>query len=63
MSERIYTRQAAEVARALRNFANNEEAIENFESYLSYCFGAWVEKYASDPDGIAAELLSFSVIQ
>ena len=53
---------AAALAKSLRNFAENPEAIENFESYLSYHFTGWFQKYASTPAGLVSELDHFSNI-
>lgn len=47
---------------ALRKFASNPDAIDNFECYLSYHFDKWIQKYASDPAGLAGELKNFSEI-
>lgn len=48
--------------RALDNFVEHPERIDNFVSYLSLHFSVWVQKYANTPDGIANEFLSFSQI-
>lgn len=53
---------AHKIGDALRKFAENPEAIENFENYLERHFSEWLEKYAGTPDGLAAELERFSEI-
>ena len=46
--ERKYREQAATVAAAILEMASNSSSLENFESYLSFCFGEWLEKWAND---------------
>ena len=60
MIEGKYNKQAADVAQALRMFAENPDNIETFESYLRYHFDVWLTNYAHDPDGVADELLHFA---
>lgn len=57
-----FENEAAEVANAIRHFAQNPEAIDNFESYISIHFDKWLEKWASTPGGFASELTHFSHI-
>lgn len=47
---------------AIRKFAENPTAIENFESYLSYHFDKWYTKFASTPEGLIDEFNRFSVL-
>lgn len=47
---------------ALRKFAENPGAIDNFEGYLSIHFDKWLKDFASDPAGLAGELKNFSEI-
>ena len=54
---------AETMKKALENFSNHPERIDNFISYLENCFSVWFEKYASTPEGSAAELLYFSEIE
>lgn len=61
MIERKYEEPARKLAEALRAMAEKPETIENFESYLSFHFGPWLEKFASTPDGLAAEFEQFAV--
>ena len=55
-----YTVEAAQFCNAIRELANKPENLQNLESYLGYHFDKWLEKYASTPDGIAAEMSSFA---
>ena len=60
MPERKYEEVAKRFCDAIRAF--NEEGLDNLESYLSYHFAEWMNKYANDPEGIAFEMESFSTI-
>lgn len=48
---------------AIRKFADNPAAIDNFESYLSYHFDKWYDKFANTPDGLISEFTMFSGIE
>ena len=54
-----YTIEAAQFCNAIRELANKPENLQNLESYLEYHFDKWLEKYASTPDGMAAEMSNF----
>lgn len=54
---------AERVAEAIKRLAESPEALDNFKSYLTHHFDAWLKEYASTPDGLAAELESFSKIK
>ena len=62
MVERKYEQEATVFAEALRIFAKNPDAIDNIESYLSYHFGSWFEKWANTPEGLAREMAMFAMI-
>ena len=57
---RKYTVEAAQFCDAIRELANKPENLQNLESYLEYHFDKWMEKYASTPDDIAAEMSNFA---
>lgn len=48
---------------AIVEMANSENALANFESYLSQHFEKWVKKYANDMEGLTYELESFAQIR
>lgn len=48
---------------AMKELANNENALNNFESYLGQHFEKWVKNYAHDMEGLTYELQSFAQIQ
>ena len=58
-----YTIEAAQFCNAIRELANKPENLQNLESYLEYHFDKWMEKYASTPDGIAAEMSNFAQME
>ena len=47
---------------AIRILANNPDAIQNLESYLSNHFDIWLKEYANTPENITSELWHFSNI-
>ena len=55
-----YTIEAAQFCNAIRELASKPENLQNLESYLEYHFDKWMEKYASTPDDIAAEMSNFA---
>ena len=58
-----YTIEAAQFCDAIRELANKPENLQNLESYLEYHFEAWLEKYASTPDDMAAEMSNFAQME
>ena len=55
-----YTIEAAQFCDAIRELANKPENLQNLESYLGYHFDKWLEKYASTPEDMTAEMSSFA---
>ena len=55
-----YTIEAAQFCNAIRELASKPENLQNLESYLGYHFDKWLEKYASTPEDMAAEMSSFA---
>lgn len=53
---------AATVAEAIRKFNQDEDALNNFQSYLEHHFHKWLEKWANTPEGLATELIHFATI-
>lgn len=58
--ERPYEEEARAICEAIRQFNESPEALDNFESYLSYHFVAWLKKWADTPAGMAKEFENFS---
>lgn len=58
-----YTVEAAQFCNAIRELANKPENLQNLESYLEYHFDKWLEKFASTPDDMAAEMSSFAQME
>lgn len=61
--ERKFEQLAHEFAEAIRMFAEKPDNIDNFESYLSYHFDVWMEKYASYPEGLVSEMKHFAEME
>lgn len=57
---RKHEQTAKEFCNALRAIAGKPENLDNLESYLSYHFAEWMNKYANTPENITAELKSFA---
>ena len=57
---RKHEQTAKQFCEALREIAGKPENLENLESYLSYHFAEWMNKYANTPENITAELKSFA---
>jgi len=51
---------ARKLCDAIRKFADSPEALDNFESYLSYHFAAWLKRFANNPQAIAGEFEHFA---
>jgi hypothetical protein len=47
-------------ADAIRQLGNDEDRLNNFESYIGQHFDVWLERYARTPEGIADELKTFA---
>lgn len=45
---------------AIKTIAGKPENLDNLESYLSYHFAEWMNKYANTPENITAELKNFA---
>ena len=58
-----YTVEAAQFCNAIREIANKPENLQNLESYLEWHFDKWLEKYASTPDCMAAEISEFAQME
>ena len=58
-----YTIEAAQFCDAIRELANKPENLQNLESYLEYHFDKWMEKYASTPEDMAAEMSNFAQME
>ena len=48
---------------AIRTIAEKPENINNMESYLTYHFTRWSNKYANNPEGLAMEMKSFAEME
>ena len=63
MKKEEQAKAAADFVNAIKTIANKPENLDNLESYLSYHFAEWLEKYANTPEDIAAEMLEFAEME
>lgn len=59
---RKYENEAKEFCNAIRKLAEDNEALDNFEMYLSLQFDIWLKKWGNTPENITAELVNFANI-
>ena len=59
-SEMSRNELAENFAAAIKKLAADQNALDNFESYLSYHFDEWMERYAFSPAGLVSEMVSFA---
>ena len=60
---RKHEQTAKQFCEALQAIAGKPENLENLESYLSYHFAEWMNKYANTPENITAELKRFAEME
>lgn len=48
MVNRKFEEQADRLCNAIRHMVDDENALENFNSYLSYHFDVWLNEYVND---------------
>ena len=58
-----YKQEAETICAAIKELAEQPEALRNFELYLGIHFDAWLKKWANTPYGIADEFEQFSKIR
>ena len=63
MKKETHAKEAADFVNAIKIIANKPENLDNLESYLSYHFAEWLEKFANTPEGIAAEMREFAEME
>ena len=63
MNKEAQAKAAADFVNAIKTIANKPENLDNLESYLSYHFSEWLEKYANTPEDMAAEMRKFSEME
>ena len=61
-AESNYEDLAMQLGEAIQKLANNEDALFNFESYLTQHFPEWCRKYANTPEGLVSEFREFANI-
>lgn len=48
---------------SIRTIAEKPENIDNLESYLTYHFTTWLEKYGNCPENLAMEMKNFAEME
>lgn len=56
----INERNAKRLTKAIKRLANNPEALDNFENYLSCHFDKWLATWVTTPTGMANEFEMFA---
>lgn len=59
----MYNESAKMFVNAIKTITSKENNLSNLESYLSYHFQTWLEKYANSPEGLANELKQFAEME
>jgi len=55
-----YENEANALADAIKKLAANNDALNNFASYLSYHFPVWLERYGNTMEGLVSEFEHFA---
>ena len=55
-----YEDEAKRFCTAIEKLANNKDALENFENYISHHFQVWLDKWARTPEDIISEFKNFA---
>ena len=63
MNKEAQAKAAANFVNAIKTIANKPENLDNLESYLSYHFAEWLEKYANTPEDMVAEMRAFAEME
>ena len=48
---------------AIKTIVSKPDNLDNFESYLSYHFDVWMEKFANSPEGLTSEVKHFAEME
>lgn len=54
---------AAVFVNAIKLIATKPDNLDNLQSYLTYHFPEWLQRYANSPEDIAAELREFATME
>ena len=56
-------RNADILTQAIKALASKPENLENLNSYLSFHFSEWLEKWGNNPEGLAEEMKMFATME
>lgn len=60
MKPEKYSKVAEDFAAVIKELSRKPQNLDNLEAYLATHFAAWLEKYASTPEGLVEELQRFA---
>ena len=61
MSDYQQNKESADIfTQAIKDLASKPENLENLNSYLSFHFSTWLNKWANTPEGLSEELKMFA---
>ena len=52
-----------EFCKAIKEMAQKQDNLDNFECYLSHHFDVWMEKFANSPEGLTSEVKHFAEME
>ena len=61
--ERKHEQNAKQFCEAIKTIASKPKNLENLELYLSMHFSEWLEKFASTPETLTAEMREFTEME
>ena len=63
MSDYQQNKESADIfTQAIKDLASKPKNLENLNSYLSFHFSTWLNKWANTPEGLAKEMEFFANI-
>lgn len=54
---------AKDFVKAIKELASKPDNLDNLESYLSYHFDVWMEKFANTPGNLTSEMKHFAEME
>ena len=54
---------AEEFCKAIKEMAQKQDNLDNFECYLSHHFDVWMEKFANTPESLVSEMKHFAEME
>ena len=54
---------AEEFCKVIKEMAQKQDNLDNFECYLSHHFDVWMEKFANTPEGLVSQMKHFAEME